>query len=58
MEEIIRKYFACWLNKDEKPLTDPTVVPRLEPKRNRTEMGCQTNLHQPEHSNYRMVFPV
>ena len=22
MEEIIRKYFACWLNKDEKPLTD------------------------------------
>lgn len=80
MEEIIRKYFACWLNKDEKLLTDifaediiysecygpeyhgirpnPTVVPRLEPKRNRTEMGCQTNLHQPEHSNYRMVFPV
>ena len=80
MEEIIRKYFACWLNKDEKPLTDifaediiysecygsrvprnpadPTVVPRLEPKRNRTEMGCQTDLHQPEHSNYRMVFPV
>ena len=22
MEEIIRKYFTCWLNKDEKPLTD------------------------------------
>ena len=22
MEEIIRKYCACWLNKDEKPLTD------------------------------------
>ena len=22
MEEIIRNYFSCWLNKDEKPLTD------------------------------------
>ena len=22
LEEIIRKYFTCWLNKDEKPLTD------------------------------------
>lgn len=21
MEEIIRNYFSCWLNKDEKPLT-------------------------------------
>ena len=80
MEEIIRKYFACWLNKDEKPLTDIFAEDIIysecygpeyhgirqiqqwfhdwNQKGNRTEMGCQTNLHQPEHSNYRMVFPV
>ena len=80
MEEIIRNYFSCWLNKDENPLTDIFAdniiysecygpeyrgIRQIQQwfhdwnqKGTVEKWDSQTNLHLPEHSNRRVVFPV